>query len=288
MLIQKYTFFLFLIIGFTSCEPYTEDKIDIGPPPNATFDIIQGSTPNDFTLRNTTSDVFITTWIVDGESRGEANEIEVTLPFAGTYDAIMTTFNEGGSARAGQQIVVTEDSPNACFGNLELLTGCDTKTWTLLQDEAALTVGPNATDVWWNNPASDVVDRVCLFNDTYTFTADGVYVYDNNGDFYADDDGAGGIFPPELGLTIGCQSSESWPANYAAWDSGTHAFEVTQTTLKVIGNGAFIGLYKVGDQQEVLLPDDEVTYSIDAISADRLEVSMFYGVGVWRFVFVPQ
>ncbi len=288
MTIQKYTFLLLLVIGFASCEPYVEDKIDIGAPPNATFDIIQGDTPNDFTLRNTTADVFLTTWEVDGEGRGEGSEIDVVLPFAGTYNVIMTTFNRGGSARSGQEVVVTEDSPNACFGNIEMLTGCDSKTWTLLQDEAALIVGPNATEVWWNNPASDVVDRACLFNDTYTFTADGAYVFDAKGDFYADDDGSGGIYPPALAITVGCHPSEDWPADYAAWDSGSHTFEITQNTLKVIGNGAFMGLYKVGDGQETLLPEDEISYTIDNITEERLELSMFYGVGVWKMIFVPQ
>jgi len=288
MTIQKYTFLLLLVIGFASCEPYVEDKIDIGPPPNATFEIIQGETPNDFTLRNTTSDVFLTTWEIDGESRGEASEIDIFMPFAGTYNIIMTTFNRGGSGRAGKELVVTEDNPDACFGNMEILTGCSSKTWTLLQDEAALIVGPNETEVWWNNPASDVIDRACLFNDTYTFTAEGVYIYDNKGDFYADDDGSGNIYPPALGLTVGCQQSDAWPTDFSAWDSGTHAFEVTDNTLKVVGNGAFMGLYKVGDQQETQVPEDQITYTIDAISEDRLELSMFYGVGVWKMIFEPE
>ena len=182
MTIQKYTFFLLLIIGLASCEPYVEDKIDIGPPPNATFEIIQGDTPNDFTLRNTTPDIFLTTWEIDGVPKGDAAEIDIILPLAGTYNVIMTTFNRGGSARAGEELVVTEDSENACFGNMELLTGCTSKTWTLLQGEGALVVGPNATDVWWSNPGSDVTDRACLFNDTYTFTADSTYIFENNGD----------------------------------------------------------------------------------------------------------
>ena len=288
MTIQKYTFLLLLIIGFTACEPYVEDKIDIGPPPNATFEVVQGDTPNDFTLRNTTADVFLTNWEVDGEPKGDGTEINIFLPIAGTYDVIMTTFNRGGSSRAGQQITVTESVEDPCFGNLEILTGCDSKTWTLLQGEAALIVGPNDTEVWWNNPASDVIDRACLFNDTYTFTSTGVYIYDNNGDFFADDDGSGNIYPPALGLSVGCQQSDAWPADFAAWDSGTHAFELEGNILKVIGNGAFMGLYKVGDGQETLTPESEINYTIDAISEDRLELSMFYGVGVWKMIFVPQ
>lgn len=288
MTIQKYTFLLLLIIGFTACEPYVEDKIDIGPPPNATFEIISGDTPNDFTLRNTTPDVFITNWEVDGVSKGEGAEIDIFLPIEGTYDVIMTTFNRGGSGRAGEQVIVTMSVENPCFGAMEMLTDCSSKTWTLLQDEAALIVGPNATDVWWNNSSDDVVGRGCLFNDTYTFTAEGVYIFDSKGDFYADDDGSGNIYPPALGLTVGCQQSDAWPADFAAWDSGTHAFEVTENTLKVVGNGAYLGLYKVGDQQETLEPEDQITYTIDNITEDRLELSMFYGVGVWKMIFVPE
>ena len=49
-----------------------------------------------------------------------------------------------------------------------------------------------------------------------------------------------------------------------------------------------MGLYKVGDQQETQLPEDQITYTIDNITEDRLELSMFYGVGVWKMVFVPE
>lgn len=288
MSITKYIFLLSTLLVFSACEPTIEDKTDIGTPPDPSFDILGGSTPNEFTLVNTTVDAFITQWDLGDYGKQEGATVDVIIPFIGTYDVTMTTFNKGGHASLTKTITVTQDDPNACIGNLQLLTNCSEKTWTLLQDEAALIVGPNLTEVWWNNSANDVIDRACHFNDRFTFRESGEFEYDNQGDFWADDDGSGNIYPAELGITVGCHPSEDWPEAFKAWDSGLHAFSLTNNSLTVSGEGAWIGLYKVGTAGEVAVPQSSITYTIGELTADRLVLIADIGFGFWRFTFVPE
>jgi len=81
----KYTFLSILLIGLFSCEPYVEEKTELGALPTPTFEISQGDTPYDFILTNTTPDAFLTNWSLEdvGEKTGE--EIVVDYNFAGTY-----------------------------------------------------------------------------------------------------------------------------------------------------------------------------------------------------------
>ncbi|HHH54585.1 MAG TPA: hypothetical protein ENK91_13070 [Bacteroidetes bacterium] len=212
----------------------------------------------------------------------EGKEVTAHFSFKGEYDITLTTFNKGGYATLTKTVTVEKDDPSNCTGNYQLLTNCSSKTWTLAQEAGALVVGPNLDEVWWQSSSQDLEDRFCLFNDKYIFDSNGNYTYDNQGDFYADTDGNGNIFPPELGLTPGCHPSTDWPDNFKDWDSGTHKFTITESTITVSGQGAYIGLYKVGTSSEVDKPQSSVTYNILELSADRMVIYTDYGGLVWK------
>lgn len=283
----KYSLLFFVVLGLFSCEPFVEEKSDLGPPPNPSFTISQGDTPNNFVFENTTDGAFITQWSVEGGSKYEGEIVEVNIPFAGDYEITMTTFNRGGHGTTSQMVTVTQDDPNACFGNFQLLTGCGEKVWKLAPEANAEHIGPTITETWWGNSLDDVTTRYCHWDDEWIFRADGTMEYDDKGDFWADEkDGA--VWPADLGLPIGCNNTEDWPAQYAAWGAGVHTFSVTETSLSVIGDGAFIGLYKAGTTDEVGTPQSSVTYSILEISEDRMVIYCDYGWGAWRFTLVSE
>jgi hypothetical protein len=285
----KYSLFLFPLIGLVSCDPFLEDKPDIGPPPSASFEIIAGDTPNDFILQNTTENAFLTGWDLGEIGQETGNIVEVTYPFKGSYDVIMTTYGRGGSASATKSLTVTQDDPNACFGNFKKLTGCGEKIWKIAPEEHAIHIGPNLNDTWWGNSVGDVNTRACHFDDKYIFRSNGEFEYENNGDFWADDDGNGNVFPPELApLTTGCQPSSAWPESLKAWDSGIHTFSISDNSLTVIGDGAWIGLYKIGTIEEVSAPQSSVSFSILSMSDNRMVLFADYGWGVWRVTLVSN
>jgi hypothetical protein len=283
----KFSFLLFLLVGFASCEPFQEEKSELGGLPNPSFTITQGDTPNDFILENTTDGGFITQWDLGDLGKMNGEYVEAAFPFMGTYEVTMTTFSRGGHASTSQMLTVTQDDPNACFGNFELLTGCDEKVWKLAPEANAEWVGPNLDETWWGNSEADVIDRFCHFDDEYIFRANGEFEYKSNGDFWADEvDGA--VWPTDLGLEIGCNSESDWPPAYSAWGAGVHNFNVNTETLTVSGEGAFIGLYKVGTSDEVSTPQSSVTYKIISLTADRMIIYADFGWGVWRFTLVAQ
>jgi len=287
-MINKYISIFIIAICCVACEPQVDVKPDIGAPPNPSFEITQGSTPNEFILTNTTPDVFLTYWDLGTAGQREGATIEVILPFMGTYDVTMTTFNKGGSASATQSVTVTEDDPNACFGNFQILTGCTEKTWRLAPEAGALFVGPDLYTAWWENSDTDVNDRACHFDDEYIFREDRTFEYDNKGDFWADSDGSGNVYPPDMAIAVGCHPSSEWPSQYQAWNSGTHNFNVTNNTLTVTGEGAWIGLYKIGNGGDVLVPQSSVTYNIESINETRMVLVADYGSQLWRITLTSQ
>jgi len=288
-MINKYISIFIIALCCVACEPQEDAKPDIGAPPsNPSFDITQGSTPNEFILTNTTPDAFLTFWDLGTAGQREGEQVEVILPFIGTYDVKMTTFNKGGSGSTTQSINVTQDDPNACFGNVQMLTDCMEKTWKIAPEAGALYVGPDLNTVWWENSETDVTDRACHFNDEYIFRKNGEFEYKSNGDFWADSDGDGNIYPPDLAIEVGCHPNTDWPSAYQAWDSGLHSFDITNNTLKVNGEGAWIGLYKVGTSGDVLEPQQSVTYNIESISNTRMILVADYGEQIWKFTLAAQ
>lgn len=282
-----YIFSVILLTGLIACEPAVDDKIDIGSTPDASFEIDQGDTPNDFTLRNTTSGGFITHWDLGPNGSAQGEIVDVTFPNKGDYEITMTTFNQGGSGSTTQTLTVTQDDMSECQGVIEMLTGCDEKVWKIAPEAAALHIG-NDVDTWWENTDDDVIARECHFNDEYIFRVGGEFEYDNKGDFWADTDGDGNITPSDLGLSSGCQPASAWPEKYKSWDSNIHAFTNTDNTITVSGEGAWIGLYKIGTSSEVTSPQTSVTFLIEEISDTRMVIYTDHGEGSWRITMISE
>ncbi|MFK7905417.1 MAG: hypothetical protein AB8B69_09845 [Chitinophagales bacterium] len=288
MAFQKYSLFLFLLIGLIACEPSIDDKTDIGPTPTPSFEIVTTDNPNEFILKNTTVGAFMIFWELEGTSDREGQEVLVNFPFSGSYAVKMTAFNKGGSASTSQSVSVSQDDPNACFGNFKMLTGCGEKVWRMAPESNAMLIGPSHDEVWWGNSDGDVAERTCHFNDEYIFRSNGEFMQDTKGDFWADSDGADNVFPADLGVPIGCHSTDAYPEAYKAWGSGLYSFTIGENSLTVVGDGAWIGLYKVGSTDEVSVPQSSITYTIESISDNRMVLFTDFGWAVWKFVLVSE
>jgi hypothetical protein len=109
---------------------------------------------------------------------------------------------------------------------------------------------------------------------------------------WVDNDSGIDPYPSDMlnntGDKSGCYAWSAINPAYAAWGSGSHTFTMTSTTLTVIGKGAFLGLYKVGDAGTTATPDNQVTYTISSITDSRLVVQKQYSWGGWQFTLVPK
>jgi PKD repeat protein len=280
---------LFALFIVMACKPQIDDTIDIGTPPTAAFDITPTANANKFTLTNKTVGAFLQKWDLGDGTTADSAVVLAVYPRKGTYKVTLNAFGKGGMGTITKNITVLQDDLSACTGNIKLLTNCGTKKWKLAPEEGSLWVGPDATfgTTWWGIPAGDVAKRPCMYNDEYSFSADGTFKYDSKGDFWADEEG-GNPFPSAMGLSVGCQQTSALPAAYKAWgDAVARTFTITPTEIKLIGTGAYMGLYKAANGGLAQTPQATVTYTIKELTEKRMVIYINFGVGFWRYTLVP-
>lgn len=216
----------------------------------------------------------------------DANPVH-TYSAVGTYTVKLTATGSDGATDVSSQSVAITD-PN---GELTKLVGDVSKTWKLLRVTSTgrwpLEVGPiDRSQVWWaqGRDNDEIALRPCIMNDEYTFSRDGNYKYNSNGDFWAE----GGVFHKDV--INKCQSTTA--ANLkgengedlTAFGDGTHKFVLTngtKPTLEVKGLGAFIGLPKIGTDTEVKLPQQSVV--LDLIKLTDGAVDTLILESKWKF-----
>ncbi|RYY39368.1 MAG: hypothetical protein EOO08_11040 [Chitinophagaceae bacterium] len=282
-------------IGFGACK---YDVKDLQSAPDASFTVtpVAGAV-NKYLLTSTSTGAFRYDW-----DRGTGGYVTRTstdtvyFPDRGNYTVRLLVYGQGGVDSARQVISVANDDP-AAITPQKILTGNSTKTWILDQPGAgALFVGDPGGAQWWSNSAADVnaPDRTCLFNDEYTFKMDGTFTFNDKGDFRVDDEG-GQPWPADMagpGSNIACYPSSQLAAQYSAWGSGNFTYQVISGTpsnmLKVIGNGAHIGLYKAGRAGTINMPEPDNTYEILELTPTRLVVRKMYSWGQWKFTLKPK
>ena len=278
------------LLFMMACSPQEDDKIDIGAVPQAAFSSEKMDENNYQFTNTTTDDHFITNWDFGSLGTFKGDVVDMNFPFIGDYDVTLTVFGRGGSGSTTQTITITQDDPSACLTDMMLITNCSEKIWKLNPSGGALWVGPGDGTTWWANSDADVTGRPCDWNDEYKFYADGTYIYEANGDLWGE--GYMGFGGDQ------CYDIDELPADRAAWKSGTHSFEIIPATdstprrLRVIGEGAFVGLRKAANGMEVSFPQSEVTYDIiDARvegGRDIIELEVYYGAGYWRFTLASE
>lgn len=192
----------------------------------------------------------------DGNTSTEENPTH-TYAEDGSYTVVLSATNSNGTNMASANVVVTT---GAGF-TLETIDGGTSKVWKLNPAAGALAVGPvRGSGEWFATSEDDLTVRACTFDDTYTFSSDGSFDYNTNGDLWAE--GYMGIDP------AGCITEDMLMGDAAAWGSGSHTYSVTEATdsapayLTVTGTGAFIALPKAFNGGEYSDPSPAVGGSV--------------------------
>jgi hypothetical protein len=163
-------------------------------------------------------------------------------------------------------------------------------TWKLAPRAGSLAVGPSATDFsWWSSDEQAIIDRVCLFDDSLKFDADGAVTH------YMDEltwmEEWQGLPTPQCGYPSPPHDGFGFPGQ----DPFTYTFDEVAGTLTMNGIGAHLGLAKVINGAELSSGSDapeSITYNISFSNNNNTMtavISFITGDGVttgyWRFVY---
>lgn len=138
----------------------------------------------------------------------------------------------------------SEITPKIDVELLKLTNGIS-KTWKLYRSGTCVSLGPDefAPAGWWDG-LSNNGETPCMFEQTFTFHLDGVFVFDDTGVFWGEHDTWRGTilqnkcFEPTAGNMVNKSG-----VDVSAWGSGTHSFtyDTEMGELTLTGLGAWIG-----------------------------------------------
>ena len=113
--------------------------------------------------------------------------------------------------------------------------------WQLAPEAGALGVGPGLGDTsWWSSSADDVTVRACLFDDVFSFGADGSFANQMGDATWLET--WQGIDPEGCGAPVAPHDGSA---------AATYSYDADAATLTVVGTGAHIGLAKVVNGGEI-------------------------------------
>ena len=121
-------------------------------------------------------------------------------------------------------------------------------------------------------PKVKVIERTCFFDDTYVFGADGSFSNVLGADSWletwqvdVEEEGCGAPVAPHNGS-----------------NAATHSYDEVASTLTITGAGAYLGLPKVNNENELGTPvDDTITYLVTMADSNTMTLEIEAGTGVW-------
>lgn len=248
--VQSALALLLLSFFFASCDKNEADVED----PIASFQYaISESNYLEVSFTNYSENASSYLWdFGDDNTSTDENPVH-TYDAAGSYTVVLEAVNDEGVSKEYSETIEITD-PNEAR---KLLTGETSKTWKLYREGVSASSGPSAEspDGWYS--LSNDGSRPCLYMQTFTFHADGKFVFDDAGYFWG-----------EYGVWGAMDGYENTPyletcfditetdcmlnaagEDCSAWLSGEHTFEYDATTGKLTlnGTGSWIGVVKLGE-----------------------------------------
>jgi PKD repeat protein len=227
----------------------------------------------------------------DGNSSSDENPVH-TYATEGEYTVTLTATGEDNKTASSSKTFTLTD-PNSAA---RLLTGESSKTWKLFREGTCLSLGPDASNPagWWSGLSNNGA-RPCLYSQTFTFHADGKFVYDDMGMFWGENDPWSGTdnheqcFEPTAANMVNKDG-----ADVSAWGSGEHQFtyDPSAGTVTLNGMGAWMGLVHTVGLPDLYsnVPTQSRTFNVTITEEegyDLMTIHYDYGAdGLWTAVYV--
>lgn len=234
------------------------------------------------------------TWDFGDGSSSTDKDPTHTYSTSGTYEVVLSA-SDGTTSKSSSKSITVSD-PNEA---IKVLTGDVSKTWKLFREGISMSLGSdkeNSTSIW-SGLANDG-SRPCAYEQEFTFHLDGTYEFNDNGMFWAEY----GVFNNVVGCDQNITGEACIEASVAnmvnacgddisAWLSGTHTFDYNTNTssLTLNGDGAWIGIPKLGTSGETLTPLPSVMAQVSFeqfTGYDLMLVEFVYNGAYWPITYV--
>ena len=249
------------LLAVTGCDPYVEQGPGLPDPPTVqsrwyflpdTVDGVIGIDSNTVVFEaDASEDVFMHLWDF-GNGQTSENPVDTMVYYVeGAYGISYQGHAPGGMAYFSDSVYIERTLELPCEGTLALLTGCDNpKSWKFASDAGAIAIGPEpGSTEWYASPEGGLVSF--QYDDRWTLTKDGEFLYDNNGSTMNPFDGY-----METPMTV-------QPATYllelGAGPNGEDLFTVSGLITEAAEICGWMGVWDSGP-----------TYTISEITEDRL------------------
>jgi PKD repeat protein len=285
---------VFLLLPFLFISSCKEDVEPIVPV--ASFQVEVDA--EDFLKINTINvSKNVSTYLWDfGDGVGTSTDFEPSYTYAVDGDYVIkliATDDAGVSAEVTRDVTITD--PDKA---LTLLAGSVSKTWKLVREGAAIGIGPDEANwtQWWalvNDGA-----RNCFYDDEFIFSRDGGFEYKDAGTFF----GEGDIYAnstDRIDLAETCFEANETNltvdgVNMSAWLSSTthtYAYDVATNKIMLTGQGAWMGLIKLGTDGYVGTPQASTGFGATLVSGgatgvDTLDITFEYPGNYWKARYV--
>ncbi len=159
--------------------------------------------------------------------------------------------------------------------------------WRLAPEAGAMGVGPAVGDYsYWSSSLQDVTDRACLYDDQYVFNGDGSFKNILGSETWLE----------TYKLATGAESACGAPvAPHDGTSAATWSIDETAGTITIIGEGAYLGLFKVtntdgGDGDYVPAVDNTIVYNYTlSDGGNKMDLIIEPAAGlVWNFKLVKS
>jgi len=305
LLKSKWPLFILLVLVIAGCKK--DDDAGDGPSTDVLASSFQYTIDaNDFlTVKfdNFSANFTSSSWdFGDGNTSADESPTH-TYAEAGDYTVTLTVSDGTDSKESSKSFTLTD--PNA---QATLLAGTGSKTWYLQREGIALGIGPapGATE-WWSfgtvtNAGSftNLGDRPCILDDSWTFNSDGTVDFVSGGTIFIDSEGNGGWLGP--GVDESCADDTDAGnmtsingddlTSFASGGDYNYTYDAAAGTLQVDGSGFYIGLPNKTSVGDNFLPLTSKTYGVAKLKegaiADTLHVFLNDGDGTntWNFFLV--
>lgn len=266
-------------LSLAACAPEDHDDINVAARPSASdisVDLVMlDSNKVQFNLLNTGC---TPVWYFDDKSQSTINGIIKQYPIAGDYSVEIKMYNRNGICDGS---MVKEFSFTQTFLNFDSetakLTDGSSKTWQIARSkEGHLGCGESADNPtgWWKG-TPDTKAGTGLYDDKFTFAADGTYTYNP---------GADGLTYINYGTSVLGSTGATEDYDVATNEqTGTWKFEYRGSTLYLVLSSHSLLGYLAHDSQY-----EKPEFIVKQVSSKEITLVWSCPDISWQYIIVPE